>query len=153
MDLNKIKNLLEPTVQDLGFTLLSVKYFSRGKRHYLEVVIDNFLTPISLNDIVRVSDAINPLLDDVSELSNNYILDVTSSGAEKEIPLEHLSKYVAGYITVTLTEALQGTTKVTGHLEKYTNDELEMKTNQKGKITTVKIPVNIIKKVNLALKF
>lgn len=153
MDLNKIKNLLEPTVQELGFTLLSVKYFARGKTHYLEVVIDNFLTPISLSDIVRVSDAINPLLDDYSELSSNYILDVTSSGAEKEIPREHLSKYVDSYLTVTLNEALKGATKVTGDLIKMTDTELEIKTNKKGKITIVKIPVNIIQKINLAIKF
>ena len=153
MDLTYIKNLLEPTVQALGFALYSVKYFARGKEHYLEVVIDNFLTPISLDDIVRVSEAINPLLDDVSELSNKYILDVKSSGAEKEIPLSYLSNYISGYITVTLKEPFKGSEKLVGELTKQDEEAITVKINTKGKITNVTIPLTNINKINLAIKF
>lgn len=153
MDLTNITNLLGPVIRELGFNLASTKYYARGKEHYLEVVIDNFLTPISLDDIVLVSETISPLLDNVAELSNTYILDVTSSGAEKEIPPEHYGKYINAYVTVTTNVVVKATTKHTGTLAEVTNTNVVIVVNQKGKFTNITINNNDINKINLAIKF
>ncbi len=153
MDITKITKLLEPVIRELGFSLASTKYYARGKEHYLEVVIDNFLTPISLDDIVLVSETISPLLDDVAELSSTYILDVTSSGAEKEIPKEHYTKYINAYVTVTTNVVVKTTTKHTGTLVEVNNTNVIVRVNQKGKFTNITINNDDINKINLAIKF
>ena len=96
MNETQIKQLIEPTINKLGYSLESISLKREKGDLFLQIVVDRF-DPISLDDIVAISNEISPILDENDPIKDNYFLDVTSLGAEKPIKLEHLDKYINKY--------------------------------------------------------
>lgn len=153
MELGKIKEKIKEVVNNCGFRLESVKLKTEGEERLLEVVIDNFATSISLDDIVKVSEALNPLLEEDSSLGDNYTLDVTSSGAEKVIPLDEIHHYVSLYISVHLLTPIKDSEILKGYLLENNEDNLLLEVNNKGRISKVNVSKTNIKQINRAIKF
>lgn len=74
----KIRNLLEPKINEAGYLLDEVKY---GKDengvNTLMLIIDKE-GYININDCVTVNDIVNPILDEADPISESYVLDVCS---------------------------------------------------------------------------
>lgn len=78
MDLvEKIRNLVQKPIEDLGFILDEVKYEKDGSTNFLRVIIDK-KGYITVDDCVEVCRLINPILDEEDPIDENYILDVCS---------------------------------------------------------------------------
>ena len=75
--IEKIKKLIEKPINDKGYILDDVIYEKEEGNYFLRVVIDKSGFVV-IEDCVIVSQTINPLLDEVSELDKSYILDVSS---------------------------------------------------------------------------
>ena len=86
-----VKNLIEKPILALGYTEVSVKYVKEFGTQYLRILVDRD-DVIDLEDIVKVNDLVSPLLDEADLIQNEYVLDVTSFGAEKPIKVENLEK-------------------------------------------------------------
>ena len=74
----KIRDLLEPKINEAGYLLDEVKY---GKDengvNTLMLIIDKE-GYININDCVTVNDIVNPILDEADPISESYVLDVCS---------------------------------------------------------------------------
>ena len=88
--LDKVKELLEPTLEKEGYELADVSLSRNKEGLTLHLVVDRD-APISLDDIVKVSDIINPLLDKEDPINEAYMLDVSRAGSEKPLRLEKLA--------------------------------------------------------------
>ena len=133
--LDKVKELLEPTLQKEGYELSDVS-LSKGKDGLtLHLVVDRD-SPISLDDIVKVSDIINPLLDKEDPINEAYMLDVSSAGSEKPLRLEKLAKYVGEFVNVHLVNPYEGYNFLEGDLKEVTEEEikLEIRENQNQRL-------------------
>lgn len=73
----KVTKLIEGIISDNKFILDHVEYVKEDGTLFLRVVIDK-KGIIDVEDCVTVSKLINPILDDVEYLQDNYILDVCS---------------------------------------------------------------------------
>lgn len=150
--LDKVKELLEPTLQKEGYELSDVS-LSKGKDGLtLHLVVDRD-SPISLDDIVKVSDIINPLLDKEDPINEAYMLDVSSAGSEKPLRLEKLAKYVGEFVNVHLINPYEGYNFLEGDLKEVTDDEVKLEIAIKGRKKTLLLARNNIDKARLAIKF
>ena len=75
---NKIRELLEPSINKAGYKLDEVKYGKdENKINTLTLIIDKD-GYINIADCVKVNDIVNPLLDKADLISESYVLDVCS---------------------------------------------------------------------------
>lgn len=78
MDISiKIKELIEKPIKDSGFILDEVMYVKEDGNYFLRVVIDK-KGIIDVEDCVKVTKIIDPILDTVDYIGDSYILDVCS---------------------------------------------------------------------------
>jgi len=73
----KIKNLLEASINEAGYILDDVKLEKEGTTLFLRLQIDKEGI-IDVEDCVTVTNIVNPLLDEADPIEENYILDVSS---------------------------------------------------------------------------
>jgi ribosome maturation factor RimP len=78
-----IKELLEPTLNHMGYQLYSVEQSGQSGRT-LRISIDR-IEPITIEDCERVSRVAGPLLDHADLIDGRYDLEVSSPGAERPL--------------------------------------------------------------------
>ena len=78
MDIEKnVRELIEQPISEAGYILDEVLYVKEDGNYYLRVVIDKNGI-IDIEDCVKVTHIIDPMLDDITYISDSYILDVCS---------------------------------------------------------------------------
>lgn len=78
MDISsKVKNLIEDSVKELGYILDEVLYVKEDGNYYLRVIIDKNGI-MDIEDCIKVTKVIDPMLDDIDYITDSYILDVCS---------------------------------------------------------------------------
>ena len=81
--IKEIRELLEPTLAHMGYEVYSIEQTGQGGRT-LRISIDKPLG-VSLDDCERVSQVSGPILDQAELLDCNYVLEVSSPGAERPL--------------------------------------------------------------------
>lgn len=148
----KVTALLEQPVAELGYEVAKVNLRSSKQGLTLEIFIDRD-EPISLDDIVKVSEKINEVLDANDPISAPYTLDVSSLGAEKPIKVERLSHYVGKYVNVHITQPINGMNIIEGELAECDEEKTVITYREKTRVKKVEIPTKDIDKARLAIKF
>jgi len=82
-----IKELLEPTLNHMGFELYSLDQSGQSGRT-LRIAIDHE-EPITIEDCERVSRVAGPLVDRSNLIDGPYELEVSSPGAERPLRSHH----------------------------------------------------------------
>ena len=77
MEIGEIRKLFETVIQENGYSLDEVLYVKEDGMNFLRVIIDKDGI-INVDDCVKVSKLINPILDEEDPIAENYILDVCS---------------------------------------------------------------------------
>ena len=73
----QIRTLLEKEVTEAGYILDKVKLEKEGPTLFLRLEIDKEGI-IDVEDCVKVTNIVNPILDEADPIEENYILDVSS---------------------------------------------------------------------------
>ncbi len=73
----KIREMIEEEIVKNDYILDTVEYVKEGSIWFLRVIIDK-KGIIDVEDCVKVSNIINPILDEKDPIEENYILDVCS---------------------------------------------------------------------------
>lgn len=75
--MEEVRKIIEPIIKQNNYYLDNVIYEKEGGLWFLRIVIDsnNYIT---VDDCVKVSKLINPLLDKSGVIKGSYILDVCS---------------------------------------------------------------------------
>ena len=152
MDLNKIKNLLEKKIEELGFEPISINRKVEKGDVFLSIVIDR-VAPIDMDTIVKVSGDLSSYLDEIDDSEEKYFLDVSSLGAEKPLKVENLKDYVGRFVHVHVNNAINGLNIFEGDLVEVNEDSITLTYREKTRVKTVVILLSNIYKIRLAIKF
>lgn len=73
----KVKELIESSIIENGYILDEVLYVKEDGNYFLRVVIDKNGI-IDIEDCIKITRLIDPMLDDIDYITDSYILDVCS---------------------------------------------------------------------------
>lgn len=149
---SRIRALLEKPLEESGYELVDVKLFRDKSGLTLSLTVDRD-EPISLDDIVKVSDLVNPILDQADPIQGAYTLDISSLGAEKPIKLDALEKYVGKFVNIHLSHPYEGKNILEGTLLEANADSLTLVVKEKAKKKEIKIERKYVDKARLAIEF
>ena len=99
------------------------------------------------------SEIISKILDDIDPISEEYFLEVASSGERELNDYNDYLKALNKYILVEVSERVANYDELVGDLVNVSETGIELKINLKGRMKVVSIPFNIIEKAHLTFKF
>ena len=152
MDLMSLKPQLESKVNELGYELVSLSSKKEKGDLVLSIVVDK-VNPIDMNEIVSLSEKLSSYLDEIDSSDTPYLLDISSLGAEKPLKVESLKDYVGRYVSVHVTNAVDGENIFEGELKEVTSDSITVEYRVKTRVKKVVILQSNIYKIRLAIKF
>lgn len=111
-----VREAIEPTVTELGYTIWDIVYSKIGADYHLEITIDSE-NGIDIQDCERVHRAIDPILDECDPIEGFYYLDVSSPGLERELRTEeHILACVGERVEAKLFAPRDGRREIRGKL-------------------------------------
>ncbi len=114
-----VKELIEPTVAELGYRIWDVDYSKIGTERHLEITIDSD-NGINIEDCEKVHRAIEPLIDEADPIEEFYYLDVSSPGLERVLRTkEHFAACVGEIAEIKLFAALDGKKSMVGEIVSF----------------------------------
>ena len=75
--LEKIKEAIKVPMQEMDIIVSSVTYEEEGNYNFLRIELDK-VNGIDLDTIVKATDVINPIIDELDLIDDSYILDIIS---------------------------------------------------------------------------
>ena len=116
---DRISDLARPVVEEEGCRLWDVEYVREAGTWFLRVYIDKD-GGVSIDDCERISRRLDPVLDEEDPISDSYVFEVGSAGADR--PLKRPSDFEAfmgSEVEVSLYRPFQGAKSFVGSLEAY----------------------------------
>ena len=115
----RVEALARPVVEGLGMTLWDVEYVKEGGQWYLRLFLDRE-GGVSINDCEAVSRAMDPILDREDPISDAYIFEVASAGAERTLKRpSDFATYLGHLVEVRTFAPRSGTKSFLGTLRAY----------------------------------
>jgi ribosome maturation factor RimP len=148
---DKIVNLIEPVLIDMGFELVGVEYISSGKHSVLRIYIDSD-TGIGVDDCEKVSRQVSAIFDVEDPISSHYNLEVSSPGIERPLfKLSHYQRFLGNEIKLRLVRPINGQRKFSGSIGSVSevNNTIELMTE----VGSVTLDIGMIEKANLIANF
>lgn len=152
IDLNFIKSNVEKLLIEHGYELAKFDFSKIGQDNILSIEIDREQS-ISMDDIVEVSELISNLLDEIDKSTDAYMLDVSSSGIEKEIKTCDLKNKINEYVSIELNEPIKGVNLITGTIIDANDEEITISYFLKGAPKKSVINIKNISIARKAIKF
>ncbi len=140
--------LVQPIVEGFDLVLWDVRYEKEGSQWFLRVFIDKEDGAVDINDCENVSRAIDKPLDELDPITDNYILEVSSPGVERELILdEHFEKFIGADIMVKMIRPIEGIGKeFKGVLKAYEGGQVTIEDHSgENEITITKKDTAFIK--------
>lgn len=147
----KIEELVTKPITDLGYRVYDVMYVKEGKENYLRIFIDND-KGISLNDCEKVNDAITDLLDEADLIKDQYFLEISSPGLERNIRKDkHFEESIGKEVNIKLFKPMDNKEKeITGVLRSFDKETVKIETDKNEEVT---IPRSNISSIKWAFKW
>ena len=149
---NELFTRLTGPVASQGYELVSLRYSKNKDGWTLNVVVDR-PEPISLDDIVGLSDYLSATLDEIDPIEGGYLLDISSLGAEKPIALDRRPLYKGRYVNLHLSHPYQGENILEGTLLEIDDESLVLQIAIKAKKKSITLPRADVDKARLAIEF
>ena len=113
----QIQQLLEATVEAMGFELWGLEYVSQGRHSVLRLYIDAE-QGINVDDCAAVSHQVGAVLDVEEPISGEYTLEVSSPGLDRLLfKLAQYPAYTGEMIDLRLRSPFEGRRKFKGILK------------------------------------
>lgn len=126
----KVKQLIEKTINELGYELYDVEYAKEGKDYFLRIFIDKN-EGIDLNDCEKVNDAVNPILDAADYIKEQYFLEISSPGIERTLRKDkHLKQNIGEKVEIKLFKPINKQKNIIGILKDYNAEQIEIETSE-----------------------
>lgn len=122
----RVAQIVDPIVSDMGFALVRVKVMGGGKRATLQVMIEREgYAPVTLDDCSAVSNQLSSVFEVEDPISDAYNLEVSSTGIDRPLMLPRDFAYFAGYeVNISLKTPVEGGRKWRGELMGVTTHAL-----------------------------
>ena len=113
---NKMREFLEPTIEDLGYELVWIEMANQDKHKILRIYID---APggIQVDDCETVSRQISVLLDVEDPMNTEYFLEVSSPGLDRPlVKPDHFKQFLGDQARIIMHTHVLGRRKFTGQM-------------------------------------
>ncbi len=145
---NRVQDLVENTITELGYELYDVQYVKEGKDYYLRIYIDS-KKGIDLEDCEKVSNEVSTILDKNDFIKEQYFLEISSPGIERILRKDkHLKDNIGEEVEVSLFKPINKQKSIVGVLKDFDADtiEIEVENNilkiDRKNISLIKIKYN-----------
>ncbi len=116
MSVQKLNEILQPLVEDLGYEFVGLVYSSDPKHALLRIYIDQE-NGVGIEDCERVSRETAALLDVKDPIKSQYNLEVSSPGLDRPLfTLAHFREFAGREAQVSLFAPLDGRRKFSGKI-------------------------------------
>jgi ribosome maturation factor RimP len=150
--MDNLKNWLESYLASKGCSLYALEWDTKTNPPVLRVVIDK-ADGVDLDICAECSDGISAHLDETDEIKGEYLLEVCSPGAERELRSdEAVLAQVGKYVRAVLKNPANGVADVTGTLESADENGLTIKYFVKGRPKKITIPKDNLAVIKTAVK-
>lgn len=160
----KIKEIIEEIaagfLAESGLELYNVEFVKEGRDWFLRVYIDKLSAGrifeeeeeyVSTDDCEKVSRFLSDALDRLDPIEQNYYLEVSSPGMDRELISEkHYEKYTGRLVEVKLYKGIDGKKVFEGILEGLADGSVVIKDENDKKWM---FPLDQVAKTNLAVVF
>ena len=120
----KVREIVQPVADELGFFLWDVRFEKEGATWYLKVLIDKD-GGIDMNDCEAFTRPVSKLLDEKDPISQSYILECGRPGLGRELRRpEHFEACLGDVIRVRLVRPRNGEKEFTVGLVGYDKDKI-----------------------------
>lgn len=145
----KVAALAKPVVEEEGCTLWDVEYVREAGTWYLRVFVDKE-GGLSIDDCEKISRRLDPMLDEADPISDSYVFEVGSAGAERELKRpSDFSQFMGAEVELRLYQPLNGSKSFVGLLKDYDDGNVTIEIGgsdmrfDKGKIAQVRLHVSL----------
>ena len=113
----QLSDMLETTIEALGFELWGVEYLSQGRHSVLRIYIESE-NGITVDDCAAVSEQVGSVLDVEDPVTGEYTLEVSSPGMDRLLfkPAQYPA-YVGEIVELRLRSPYEGRRKFKGILK------------------------------------
>ncbi len=155
MDLEKIKILIEPTINECNLSLYDIEMTQEFGDDALTVLVDSESGILDLETILDVSDKVSKVMDENEKMFKDpYTLIVASAGAERPIKArDQYEKSLNKHINVTLHEEINSRIVFEGELIYVDESVIKIEYRDKTRLKEVEVNFENIKAARTAVKF
>ena len=114
MSVQKLNELLQPLVEDLGYEFIGIEYNPNPKHSVLRIYIDHE-NGVAIQDCETVSRETAALLDVKDPIRSHYNLEVSSPGLDRPLfTAAHYSEFTGSEVLINLYAPQDGRRKFSG---------------------------------------
>ena len=111
----KVYQLVQPKIDQMGYELVRIKYFDNTQTLQIMIDLTQENTRIGIEDCARVSQEISVILDVEDFIGKQYSLEITSAGLDRPLlQIADFKKYKGCRIKLLLKEMINGIKKCKG---------------------------------------
>ena len=149
----KVEELMLPICQVTGTCLVDVEYEEENGTWYLRIFVDTE-AGLTMEDCVAVTELIGEKLDEEDFIDDEYMMEVSSPGAERPLKTaEEMLEAVGYHVNVTVKEEIDEVSEFQGDLISFEPPILILECLFKTRRKKIEIDYSNIKKARLAVKF
>ncbi len=148
--ITRVKQLLEPVLDEGGFELIDVEFKREGGRYVLRIYVDRPSGGITLSDCEWISRRIGVILDVEDVIPFSYNLEVSSPGLNRALRTERdFAKHIGDVVKVSTVEPIDNQRNFKGKILSVSDGGIII--HDVSKNADVKLTYTNIKKSKLDL--
>ncbi len=141
---SELEAIISPVVESFDCQLWGLNLLP-GNHTLLRIYIDKD-DGVTIDDCEKISKQLSTVLDVEDPFVNNYILEVSSPGLDRQLfKSEHYQKYVGSVVSIVLKTPFEARKKFQGLLNNIENDEIAIQIED----TEYQFPVESIHKAKV----
>ena len=141
----RVEEIVTPFAEELGLEICDITFKKEGSDWYLRIFIDKD-GGVGIDDCVDLTHAVSKPLDEADPISQNYMLEISSPGVERELKRdEHFKKYIGSPVMVRTIRPVDGVRDFNGTLVAYENKALTIELQDGNSLTFEKKETNFVK--------
>lgn len=121
--IDALQEMLQPSVEALGFDLWGIDFKSQGKHSVLRIYIESE-AGITVDNCAAVSHQVSGILDVEDPISGEYTLEVSSPGADRPLfSVDQYQQYIGEQVSLRLLTPMNKQRKFKGSIKEVLNAE------------------------------
>ncbi|MBR4446745.1 MAG: ribosome maturation factor RimP [Solobacterium sp.] len=151
--IEQLTQLFQPVLDACDVVLYELKWLG-GKEATLQVSIMKQDGTMDLDTCAAVSEKLSELLDEKDPIDEEYVLEVCSPGAEREIrDRSELDRMTGAYVYMKLSQPVRSMSEITGEITAVTPETLTVEYKDKAVKRTAEVDRNNIAFIRMAVRF
>jgi len=152
--IEELATVIEPILSKHDCQLYECKWINQKRSRILQIAITKTNGSVDIDTCANVSSDVSEILDEQFSIDFEYMLEVCSAGAERQLRSKNeVLAAVGKHIFVKLNKQIKGHEDFTGDLLSFEEDVIEMTYRDKALTKNVKFNYSDINLIRLAVKF